>query len=129
MCPRRPVHVHGAQGVDARHNRTSPSTSSRCARAATSARPCVKDLERGSPRASATTSRCLNERTACRRIVEAKAAMNADVRVVIKVAPGYHTAEIPTGAVFPKGRTARPATSAYRRPAYPRRSVRRGVVL
>ena len=36
-------------------------------------------------------------------IVEAKAAMNADVRVVIKVAPGYHTAEIPTGRGIPEG--------------------------
>ena len=34
--------------------------------------------------------------------------MNADVRVVIKVAPGYHTAEIPTGRGIPEGAHSSP---------------------
>ena len=41
-------------------------------------------------------------------IVEAKAAMNADVRVVIKVAPGYHTAEIPAKRGIPEGAHSSP---------------------
>ena len=44
-------------------------------------------------------------------IVEAKAAMNADVRVVIKVAPGYHTAEIPAKRGIPEGAHSSPDDS------------------
>ena len=39
---------------------------------------------------------------------QAKAAMNADVRVVIKVAPGYHTAEIPAKRGIPEGAHSSP---------------------
>ena len=70
---------------------------------------CVKDLERGFPTCERNDV-ALSQRTSgvSAHIVEAKAAMNADVRVVIKVAPGYHTAEIPAERGIPEGAHSSP---------------------
>ena len=94
-----------SKGVDARHNlHLAVDIVALRASRDECQKLCVKDLERGFPTCERNDV-ALSQRAhgVSAHIVEAKAAMNADVRVVIKVAPGYHTAEIPTGRGIPEG--------------------------
>ena len=99
-----------SKGVDARHNlHVAVDIVALRASRDESQLQCVKDLERGFPTCERNDV-ALSQRASgvSAHIVEAKAAMNADVRVVIKVAPGYHTAEIPAERGIPEGAHSSP---------------------